>query len=196
MDTTVSGTGPRKIESLIDDLTCEDMKDCRRARGAFVAMGKDAVPHLARVLSHYRGWQRWEAVKALGQIDGPESAEALVEALGDRDFDIRYLAAKGLIHRGNEALIPLMDGLISHSKSAWFRDGARHVLSDFSHSGSRRLLSPLTDALKGPAPALQVPLEARKVLDALLEKHGRGQRSARAGKHAGHSPEKLDSGAK
>lgn len=179
-------TGPGDIDSLIDDLTCDDVKDCRRARGAFVAMGNEAVPHLVRVLSDYKGWRRWEAVKALGQIHSPEAAEALVEALGDKDFDIRYLAAKGLIHHGSKALIPLMDGLISHSRSSWFRDGARHVLSDFSQSGSRRLLSPLMDALKGPAPALEVPLEARKVLDALTEKHGSGHRTGKTAKHLGH----------
>jgi len=179
-------TGTEDIDSLIDDLTCEDVKHCQRARGAFVAMGEDAVPHLVRVLSDYRGWQRWEAVKALGQIHSPESTEALVEALGDKDFDIRYLAAKGLIHHGHRALVPLMDGLISHSKSTWFRDGARHVLSDFSHSGSRKLLSPLIRALKGPTPALEVPLEAQKALDALLEKQGSGHRSGRTAKHIGH----------
>lgn len=179
-------TGPEDIDSLIDDLTCEDVKHCQRARTAFVAMGEDAVPHLVRVLSDYRGWQRWEAVKALGQIQSPESTEALVEALGDKDFDIRYLAAKGLIQHGNGALVPLMDGLISHSKSPWFRDGARHVLSDFSHSGSRKLLSPLVDALKGPAPALQAPLEAQKVLDALMEKQSSTHRSGRTAKHIGH----------
>lgn len=186
MDRIDKGIGPADIDSLIDDLTCDDVKDCQRARSAFVAMGKDGVPHLVRVLSNYRGWRRWEAVKALGQIHGPESTEALVEALGDRDFDIRYLAAKGLIHRGNEALIPLMDGLISHSKSAWFRDGARHVLSDFSHSGLRKLLSPLMHAMKGRAPALEVPLEAQKVFDALMEKQSSGHRSGRTAKHIGH----------
>jgi HEAT repeat protein len=186
MGTIDKRTGPEHIDSLIDDLTCEDVKHCQRARSAFVAMGEDAVPHLVRVLSDYRGWRRWEAVKALGQIQSPESTEALVEALGDKDFDIRYLAAKGLIQHRNSALVPLMDGLISHSKSPWFRDGARHVLSDFSHSGSRKLLSPLIDALKGPAPALQVPLEAQKVLDALMEKQSSTHRSGRTAKHIGH----------
>jgi HEAT repeat protein len=186
MEMIGSGTGPGDIDSLIDDLTCEDVKDCQRARSAFVAMGTGAVPHLVRVLSDYRGWRRWEAVKALGQIHSPESTEALVEALGDKDFDIRYLAAKGLIQHGNEALIPLMDGLISHSRSASFRDGARHVLSDFSHSGSRRLLTPLINAVKGPTPALEVPLKAQKVLDELLEKQSSGHRSGRTAKHVGH----------
>jgi len=186
MEMIGSGTGPGDIDSLIDDLTCEDVIDCRRARRAFVAMGRDAVPHLVRVLRDYEGWRRWEAVKALGQVHSPESTEALVEALADRDFDIRYLAAKGLIHHGNSALIPLMDGLISHSKSSSFRDGARHVLSDFSHSGSRKLLSPLIDAFKGPAPALEVPLEAQKVLDKLMEKQSSVHRSGKTAKHIGH----------
>jgi len=181
-----NGTGPGDIDSLIDDLTCEDVKSCRSARRVFVTMGEAAVPHLVRVLRDYKGWRRWEAVKALGEIHSTEATEALVEALGDRDFDIRYLAGKGLIRHGNRALVPLMDGLISHSKSSWFRDGARHVLSDFSHSGSRKLLSPLIDALKGPAPALEVPLEARKVLDTLVEKQRSGHRPRRTAKHIGH----------
>lgn len=175
-----------EINSLIEDLTCDDVKFCQAARRKLVAMGEGAVPHLVRVLNEYKGWRRWEAVKALGQIHAPESTHALIEALEDRDFDIRYLAAKGLIHRGNEALVPLMDALISHSRSAWFRDGARHVISDFAHTGLRKLLIPLMDALKGPAPAVEVPLEAQKVLDALIEKQGRRSRAGRTARHRGH----------
>ncbi len=87
------------VTPLINDLTCKDVFKCRRARQALVDMGESVVPYLVDALDHRKGWVRWEAAKALGQIPGAAATAALVAALGDRSFDVRWLAAEGLIFR-------------------------------------------------------------------------------------------------
>ena len=157
--------GVASVTPLINDLTCKDVYTCRRARKALVDMGESAVPYLVDVLSHQKGWSRWEAAKALGQIPGPAATEALVTALGDNNFDVRWLAAEGLIDRGHEALGLLMKALIEGSDSVVLREGAHHVLFDLSHGNLREVVLPVLQALEEVEPSVEVPLKARAMLD-------------------------------
>ncbi len=156
--------GVADVTPLINDLTCKDVYKCRRARRALVEMGDPAIPHLMDALKHLKGWVRWEAAKALGQIPGPVATDALVTALGDNSFDVRWLAAEGLIDRGREALKPLMKALIEGSDSADLREGAHHVLFDLSHGSLRDTVLPVLQALEDVDPSMEVPLKARALL--------------------------------
>ena len=152
------------VTLLVDDLTCNDVYKCRRARRALVGMGDSAVPHLMDALKHRKGWVRWEAAKALSQMPGPVATDALVIALGDNNFDVRWLAAEGLIDRGREGLAPLMKALIEGSDSVVLRDGAHHVLFDLSHGSLREMVLPVLQALEDVEPSVEVPLKARALL--------------------------------
>lgn len=155
------------VTPLVDDLTCNDVYKCRRARRALVEMGDAAVPHLMEALNHRKGWVRWEAAKALSQMHGPVATDALVIALGDNSFDVRWLAAEGLIDRGRDGLAPLMKALIEGSDSVVLRDGAHHVLFDLSHGNLREMVLPVLQALEDVEPSVEVPLKARALLRAL-----------------------------
>ncbi|MCX5998938.1 MAG: HEAT repeat domain-containing protein [Chloroflexi bacterium] len=157
--------GVAGIAQLIDDLTRKDVYKCRRARWALVEMGERAVPYLVDVLNKQKGWVRWEAAKALGQIRGTAATAALVSALGDKNFDVRWLAAEGLIIRRRAALVPLMQALIEKSDSAWFREGAHHVLFDLSQQNLGELVKPVLDALEDVDSAVEVPFKAKALLD-------------------------------
>jgi HEAT repeat protein len=133
-------------------------------------MGETAVPYLVDVLNTRKGWVRWEAAKALGQIPGAAATAALVSALEDKDFDIRWLAAEGLISCGRDAIVPLMQALLEKSDSEWFREGAHHVLFDLSHEGLGDLVKPVLDALEDVEPALVVPLKAKALLDVIVRR--------------------------
>ena len=158
-----------RVTPLINDLTCEDVYKCRRARQALVAMGGSAVPYLVDALRLRKGWVRWEAAKALGQIPGPSATRALVDALGDKTFDVRWLAAEGLVPRGRKGLRVLMHALIGKSDSGWFREGAHHVLFDLSQGNLGEKVKPVLKALEDVDASVEVPLEAKALLD-LLEK--------------------------
>ncbi|MBN2100230.1 MAG: HEAT repeat domain-containing protein [Dehalococcoidia bacterium] len=156
--------GVADVKPLVDDLTCKDVYKCRRARKALVEMGEGSVPYLVDALNHRKGWVRWEAAKALRQIPGPVATDALVTALGDNNFDVRWLAAEGLIDRGREGLAPLMKALIEGSDSVVLREGAHHVLFDLSHGNLRQMVLPVLQALEDVEPSVEVPLKARALL--------------------------------
>jgi HEAT repeat protein len=118
---------------------------------------------------------RWEAAKALGYLADPDGAPALVRALRDEEFGVRWLAAEGLILLGRDGLEPLLRALMERPDSVWLRQGAHHVLRVLSRRGFREVLQPVLAALDGLEPWLQVPLAAEDARDAL----------ARAGKQQG-----------
>jgi HEAT repeat protein len=62
-----------------------------RARAALVEMGKPAVGALESGLKDRNQTVRWESAKALGSIRDPRSIDALVAALQDKLFDVRWL---------------------------------------------------------------------------------------------------------
>jgi HEAT repeat protein len=146
-----------RVTPLINDLTCNDVYKCRRARQALVTMGDSAVPYLVDALKFRKGWVRWEAAKAL------------VDALGDKTFDVRWLAAEGLIPRGREGLVVLMQALIGKSDLGWFREGAHHVLFDLSQGNLGEKVKPVLESLEDVDASVEVPLKAKTLLDLLEE---------------------------
>jgi HEAT repeat protein len=162
-------TQEAKIDSLIADLTCDDVVRCQKARKALVSIGKPAVPSLIKLLSHQKEQLRWEAVKALSQIADPSTTRVFLDSLEDKDFDIRWLAAEGLIAIGRDGLVPLLKALIKRSDSVWFRNGAHHVLHDLARKGLYDRVRPVLVALEDTEPSIEVPLAAESVLNHLAE---------------------------
>jgi HEAT repeat protein len=81
--------------------TKEDQSDARRRARAVRAMtsqGPDAVPRIAPYLRDADTSVRLEAVKALDDIGGPKTVDALVEAARDNDPEIQIRAADGLVN--------------------------------------------------------------------------------------------------
>lgn len=163
-------TQEAKIDSLIADLTCGDVVRCQKARNALVSMGKPAVPSLVKFLHHQKEQLRWEAIKTLGQIADPSTTRVFLDSLEDKDFDIRWLAAEGLIAIGKDALAPLLKALIIHSDSIWFRNGAHHVLHDLARKGLYDKVRPILVALEDVEPSIEVPLAAETVLNQVEQK--------------------------
>ncbi len=157
----------KDIASLIADLKCDDPIKCQNARRALVALKGDAVGALIAALDDKKHWSHWEAAKALGEIATPEAVLALVGVLGREEFDMRWVAAEGLIRVGRTALTPLLRALISNPESVWLREGAHHVLSDMKLNGLGPAIKPVIKAIDGPSPSIEVPLAAQKALQLL-----------------------------
>lgn len=142
----------------------------RKAREALVGLGKPAVPSLIQLLSHRKPHVRWEAAKALGGIADPIAAFALVNALRDRDGDVRWLAAEGLAALGRDALYPLLAALIEQANSDWLCEGAHHVCHVLVRKrGLGSILRPLLAALEQSEPEAASPLAAYTALSQLRE---------------------------
>ena len=175
------GVDEPTIETLIKTLSSHKDKARESARHTLVAMGKAAVPSLIEALQSKNTLMKWEAAKALGEIGDPETAPVLVKALEDDEFDVRWLAAEGLIKMNIRGLKPLLEALEHRGDSAFLREGAHHVFHDLAKGGLRKSLVPVLAALEALEPgdaalwaarhelAVEVPLAARKALK-MLEK--------------------------
>ena len=69
-----------------------------RAVRAMASQGQDAIPKIAPYLRDADTSVRLEAVKALDDIGGPKTVDALVEAARDNDPEIQIRAADGLVN--------------------------------------------------------------------------------------------------
>jgi hypothetical protein len=159
-----------RIPSLVADLASFDPAVRTKAREALVAIGKLAVPSLIRLLLHRKPHIRWEAAKALCGIADPLAAFALVNALDDRDGDVRWLAAEGLAALGRESLQPLLAALIERAQSCSFCEGAHrvcHTLVKKKKLGP--ILRPVLTALGQSEPEVAAPPAAYAALSRLRE---------------------------
>jgi len=157
----------RNIDTLVNDLTCDDVLTCQNARRILVDIGEEAVPRLIEAQSDTREWVRWEAAKALGEIGGPRAMEALLRSIEDEKFDIRWLAAEGLIRVGRPAVKPLLEMLMKRPESIWLQQGAHRVFRDLEHADYREILHPVSLAIESNDPAVQILSAARSALDQL-----------------------------
>ena len=156
------------IQTLIGDLTCDDIIKCQKARRELVAKGSKAVDALEEALSDKKSWVRWEAAKALGQIGDKHAVKALVASLLDKEFDVRWQASEALIRIGPAALEPLLSVLADHGdKSLTLRRGAHHILHDMNRGKYDALLRPVMTAVEDGAPSFEVLMAAKNALDEL-----------------------------
>jgi HEAT repeat protein len=156
------------IPELVSALANRNPTARTKARKELVAVGRPAVPALIQLLSHRTQHVRWEAAKTLCEIADPLSAFALVNALDDRDGDVRWLAAEGLVALGKEGLQPLLAALLQRAQSSGLCEGARHVCQTLANK--RKLgpiLRPVVAALNEPEPAVAAPSAAYVALSRL-----------------------------
>jgi HEAT repeat protein len=153
------------METFIEALSSHKDKTRVSARQTLVAMGKAAVPSLIEALKNKNTLMRWEAAKALGEINDPETAPVLVDALEDEEFDVRWLAAEGLIKMNIKGLKPLLEALEHRGDSVLLREGAHHVFHDLAKGGLKKSLAPVLAALEALEPWEEVPWVARHEME-------------------------------
>lgn len=168
---TVSGgaSKTRRIPSLIVDLGLRSATIRGKAHASLVAIGKPAVKPLLKALTDSTEYGRGQAAKALGEIGDLSAAPALVKALEDDKFDVRWLAARALVELGRDGLPALLQALVKRPHSTWLREGAHHILRDEGYEPWRNQLAPVMKALEGYAPANTLPDAAESVLRAFVQ---------------------------
>lgn len=147
METRQAGPIQAAVDALIEALFQDDARERQQARRALVALGEAAVEPLTRLMANQDVDVRWEAVKALADIQAPAAVPELVCALADKDSGIRWMAAEGLIALGHEALAPLLRALVQDPDSDFLREGAHHVLRKLSRGMRGTLITPILEAL-------------------------------------------------
>jgi HEAT repeat protein len=158
---------PRIIQSLVSDLICPDGFNRLVARRSLAYIGNAAVPDLTQALKSQANLARWEAAKALSQIGDASATQALITAITDKVFDVRWLAAEGLISIGRPALVPLLKEVIKNPESIWLREAAHHILHELNNERVSAVINPILRALQDSDATLQTPLLAQRALNVL-----------------------------
>ncbi len=104
-------------------------------------------------------WEREEAVEALGEIGGPESAPFLGLALKDEDEDVRQAALAALAHIGGDQAAQVL-AVAMEDEDEWFREEAVEALGEIGGNSAIRILEQaLSDEYEG----------VREIAEELLE---------------------------
>jgi hypothetical protein len=117
-----------KIKGLIADLSSDNGIVRQKARYDLISIGRPAIEFLKGLQYLPNEHLRWETIKTLSQIAHQDSIPVLINALENDHFDIRWLAAEGLIEIGKKSIKPIMEAIISNQDSIYLREGVHHVL--------------------------------------------------------------------
>jgi HEAT repeat protein len=144
----------------------------RQARMKLTTMGTPVIPALIECLHDEEESVRWEAARTLRDMPDPSAAEELVNTLPDPVPEVRWLAAEALIEMGENALKPLLRGLLEHFDSVLFRESAHHVLSCFeADDRARESFATLLESFRGSQPEEAVSMAAYRALGTLYGTH-------------------------
>lgn len=161
------------LKNLISHLSSSNDFTRLKARRELLEAGKPAYASLLQALKHRNCLVRWEAVNILGATGDPEVAPALVGALEDREFEVRWVAAEALTRMSKGGLKTLFQALIEHADSAFLREGAHHVFHKLSQgdlNGELRVfLTPILIALESREPAVEIPPVALHSIETMNE---------------------------
>jgi HEAT repeat protein len=155
------------VDSLVKDLRDENAINRDRVRKLLAAVDKKAVPALLRGLKSKDHIIKEESVKVLKLIKDPETVDALIAALEDDLFDVRWLAGEALISFGDRALEPMFYNLIKRPESRAIREGIHRVLHGIYRTRNRDLVKPVIMAMESTESHLGVPIAAQEALASL-----------------------------
>lgn len=108
--------------------------------------------------------ERDDAVHYLEEYPSAEGMEALVAALQDDDYGVRWKAGEALAQLGDAAMPALLRALCQPTEDAVLRQGARHVLHYNVSPRVQQQTRELMEALKGPGSGVATMEAAHKLL--------------------------------
>ncbi len=161
---------PENIRGLIRDLGSQDRDARKRARHLIIQEGKLALPALIEELSKGGLESRLEAAKILGAIKNPAAAPALIHALEDDDFGVRWSAMEGLIGLEKAGLEPLLLALKEDFDSVRLREGAHRILRVLDEQDLLdKPVVKVLESLESIQPEVEVPWAAEAALKSLAQ---------------------------
>jgi len=140
------------------------------ARSTLVKMGKTIIPQLHRLLDSKNGLVRSEAAKIVELIADRRSIPFLIILLDDKEFEIRWIAAEGLIKIGRRSILPLLKSVRDGESSYFHNKGAHHVLNGLLNESDKKKLSPLLLSLDNSYELGETaPVEASKAIKTIFK---------------------------
>lgn len=164
---------PDNLTSLIkESLDSKNSVKKLAARSTLVGMGKSITPKLHKLLNSENGLLRMEAAKIVELIADRRSIPFLINLLGDKEFEIRWIAAEGLIKIGRPAILPLLKSIRDGKSSFILNKGAHHILLSILKEDEKnkltKLLLSLDDAQELGETA---PVEASEAIKTIFRRN-------------------------
>jgi HEAT repeat protein len=140
------------------------------ARRDLAGMGKSILPQMHILVESENRLLRMEAVKIVELIASRKSIPVLINLLDDKEFEIRWIAAEGLIKIGRRSILPLLKS-IRDGKSSFLRNkGAHHVLVGLLNENEKdKLMSLLLSLDDSHELGGIAPVEASKAIKTLYK---------------------------
>ncbi len=163
---------PDNLTSLIkESLDSKNSVKKLSARSTLVGMGKPIIPKLHKLLNSENGLLRMEAAKIVELIADRRSIPYLINLLGDKEFEIRWIAAEGLIKIGRPAILPLLKSIRDGKSSLILNKGAHHVLlSLLNENEKNKLMSFLLSLDDVQELGETAPIEASEAIKTIFKR--------------------------
>jgi len=127
-------------------------------------LGHAAQNTLLEALHHPDSHVRWHAARSLGQCADASGAQILCEGLYDERAEVRWATANVLAGLDAAAVPHILRALIAKPMKESYRQAIYHALHGMPSHRTQERLQPLLAALRGPAPSVQAPTVAQKLL--------------------------------
>jgi hypothetical protein len=111
------------------------------AREILVHKGKSFLPQIHTLLESKNVMLRMEAVKIVELIGDRRSVPFLINLLNDNEFEIRWIAAEGLIRIGRRSILPLIKSIRDGKSSFFLNRSAHQVLINILYENERERLT-------------------------------------------------------
>jgi HEAT repeat protein len=134
---------------------------------ALTDFGGGALHEVRALAAHPRREVRWYGVEAARLLADPAVAGLLVDAMADDDFAIRWAASRGLVAIGDDALVPILEGLVRREPTLTYHRAALWALRRMHAPAQRDLLAQLVASLSHSTTTVQSPGLAEELLQAL-----------------------------
>lgn len=163
---------PDNLTSLIkESLDSKNSVKKLAARSTLVGMGKSIIPKLHRLLNSENGLLRMEAAKIVDLIADRRSIPFLINLLDDKEFEIRWIAAEGLIKIGRRAILPLLTSIRDGKSSFILNKGAHHVLLSLLKEDEKNKLTTLLLSLDDAQELGETaPVEASEAIKTIFKR--------------------------
>jgi hypothetical protein len=113
-----------------------------------------------------------EAAKIVELIADRRSIPFLINLLDDKEFEIRWIAAEGLIKIGRRAILPLLKSIRDGKSSFILNKGAHHVLQSLlNENEKKKLISFLLTLDDAQELGETAPVEASEAIKTIFKRN-------------------------
>lgn len=154
-----------------ESIDSENYRKKITARGTLVKMGRKILPHMYKLLDSENNMLRMEAAKIVELIAEKSSIPILINYLDDKEFEVRWMAAEGLIRIGRTSILPLLKSIRDGKSSFIQNKGAHHILLSLLNDKEKEKVKPLIRSLDDYHELGETaPVEASNAIDTLYRK--------------------------